>query len=109
MHCRSAFFIGSVDFEALATFQSQIEGAVVDEMLNLPGIKRLQIKWAKEIEEGGPAILVTLEYYFDSKADLERASSSDAGVRVREAVGIAMPHFKGKVVHVNSENHEYEP
>ena len=60
MHCRSAFFIGSVGSEALATFQSQIEGAVVDEMLNLPGIRKLQVKWAKEIEAGGPEILLTL-------------------------------------------------
>ncbi len=109
MYCRSAFFIGSVDSKNIEAFRSQIEGAVANAMLNFPGIRRLHVKWARDLEVGAPAIFLTLEHYYGSKGDLERALASDARARVWEALNVVIPHFKGDVVHVNSEVRSYEP
>lgn len=62
MYCRSAFFIGSVEPENMETFRSHMEGSVVDAMKQFPAIKGLRVKWAREIEDGAPEILLTLEH-----------------------------------------------
>jgi hypothetical protein len=72
-------------------------------MKQFPAIKGLQVKWAREFEEGAPAILLTLEHCYDSKADLERALASDARARVWDALSVVMPYFQGEVSHVNSD------
>jgi hypothetical protein len=53
MYCRSALFIGTVDQNNIDEFKSQLEGNVAKAILKFPEIKSLEMKWAKEIGNGG--------------------------------------------------------
>lgn len=103
MYCRSALFIGTVDAEHMDAFKTQLEGNVAKAILKFPGIMNLQMKWAKEIDDGGPSLLLTLEHSYASKLDLENALASDARAGSHEALKPVMPFFKGEVFHVNSD------
>ncbi|MAG98179.1 MAG: hypothetical protein CMM08_15995 [Rhodospirillaceae bacterium] len=109
MYCRSAFFIGSVAPDNLEAFRSQIEGAVADAIMKFPGVRRLQVKWAREIEDGAPAIFLTLEHSYASQADLEHALASDARTGAWEALDVVKPYFRGEIVHINNEVREFGP
>ncbi len=103
MYCRSALFMGTVDPDQWETFKKQLEGPVADAILKFPGIKNLQIKWPKEIDDGGPSLLLTLEHSYASKSDLETALASDARAGSLAALKPVMAYFKGEVFHVNSD------
>ena len=73
MYCRSALFIGTVDQNNIDKFKSQLEGNVAKAILKFPKIKSLEMKWAKEIDNGGTSLLLTLGTYY---ALLQRGSFS---------------------------------
>ena len=73
MYCRSALFIGTVDQNNIDEFKSQLEGNVAKAILKFPEIKSLEMKWAKEIDNGGTSLLLTLETCY---ALLQRGSFS---------------------------------
>jgi hypothetical protein len=103
MYCRSALFIGTVDPDNIDEFKSQLEGNVAEAILKFPGIINLEMKWAKEIDDGGPSLLLIIEHSYASKSDLEKALASDARAGSLEALKPVMPYFKGDVFHVNSD------
>ena len=103
MYCRSALFIGTIEPEKMAEFKTQLEGDVAKAILKFPGIKGLQMKWSKEIDDGGPSLLLTLEHYYASKLDLEHALASEARAGSHAALKPVMPFFRGEVFHVNSD------
>ena len=73
MYCRSALFIGTVDQNNIYEFKSQLEGNVAKAILKFPEIKSLEMKWAKEIDNGGTSLLLTFETCY---ALLQRGSFS---------------------------------
>ena len=75
--------------------------------MKFPGLKHLAVKWAREHEDGAPAIYLALEHSYASPADLETALASEARAGVREAVEVVLPYFQGTIVHVNSEVREF--
>lgn len=100
MIIRSAILEGSVPDADRATFDSQMEGTVLNAIATYPGLRHVRLRKPAEVEAGAPAIYVQFDLYFDSLAAMHAALDTPVRHQVRETIAAVMPLFKGRVYHL---------
>lgn len=101
MYVRTAYFIGSVAAGDAERFRSHVETVILPAVRALPGNRGARAMWAREHEDGAPAVFLELEHRYDSADALAAALASPGRTAMRAKLAEVLPLFSGSVVHVN--------
>lgn len=103
MYVRCGYFIGQPVQGKKKELDEQLH-AVVEMYRRFPGIRWASMLVTDEVDDGTPAIYATLQFCFDSKADLETALATPHRQELRTHYANAvLPFFEGTIKHANQE------
>lgn len=103
MYVRCGYFIGQPVKGKKKELDEQLHG-VVELYRRFPGIRWASMLVSDEVDDGAPAIYATIQFCFDSKADLEAALATPHRQELRDYYASAvLPLFEGTVQHANQD------
>lgn len=103
MIIRSAFLEGSVSPEEQVSFDKYMCDTVVTEILKYPGILGVTLRRLVEADPGAAPVYMQFDLMFNSLEDMNIALESPIRDAVRDKIKAGMQPFKGRVVHIVSQ------
>ncbi len=103
MWIRTGLFVGRPKAGCDDEFPRMVNSALAQALRILPGVRHVDMLWARRLDEGSPPIYCQIVMHFDDKDAIDRMLASPERATMRGNAGKILDMFDGRLLHVDYE------